>query len=480
MLDTRIPLHWERSTDAAYWSARPGAPLPPELVACSAPGASDERTRQTCPRCGGSAVRVRSGALFADDGVLFLDTRFTVCARCDRVLLGPEDASELAGRRHALAAAPPEVLEPRQVGIGQQLSVPLLSPEAERTFLDGAAGPARFSATAGAVVRHGGALLDQGSLPEALFFHSLELPERLTLKLEPTTRCNFGCPFCYGRHLEQGSLSRDDFLAVLDRIPGLVAVELTGEGEPLVHRQIFSFLRECGDRGLWTHVTSNGSLLTERNVERLLDAGLSSLAVSLESLIPERFARFRPGGDIMQVRAALHTVERVRRRREGGFTTSLWVSLMRETLDEVEEITRFASEVGVDHAEFFQVLNPMASYSRFYPEWLRRNLMTPDEIRVRIADPATPICTRKALESAIDPYRGRSCDIFMHTLMVNWQGVVTPCCLLKAPDFPHLGDLVREPLREVWNRPRYRTFRFALQHGIVLASCRDCPDIASA
>ncbi len=199
----------------------------------------------------------------------------------------------------------------------------------------------------------------------------------------------------------------------------------------------------------------------------------------MESLDPDRFTRFRPGGNLARVLEGLRRAVAARDERGAPLIISIWTTVLRETLGEVERFHALAAELGVD-LQFFQVLNPMPSYTRFYDESLRANMLGVDEIRALIADPATPERTRAALADALWPYRQTSCSIFMHTLMINWRGELTPCCLLKAPDFLPFGDIVTEGLAQVWAEPRFARFRFALAHGIVPASCEGCPDVAAA
>jgi len=126
--------------------------------------------------------------------------------------------------------------------------------------------------------------------------------ERIThAQIEPTTRCNFTCGFCAGRSMAQGDLDWDAFVAFLDAHPDLEHVELQGEGEPMLHARFFDMVELCRDRGIRAGIITNGSLLSEDRVERLLAAGLSSVHISMESSDPAQFAAIR-GGKFDKVR----------------------------------------------------------------------------------------------------------------------------------------------------------------------------------
>lgn len=420
---------------------------------------------------------VRLGLVYRSLGVLLLDTPVHWDPAQGAFAIGRNQHAALQTRLSRARAARGRPIERARCGIAERLARPPFG----GAVADLLGSEARRVPEADAVVFAPDASEPRADgLPEAAAFHSIALPRSLTLKIEPTTRCNFGCGFCYGRHLEQGDLSEGVFDAVLGRFPDLPAVELTGEGEPLLNKEIYGFVARLSRRGVYTHLTTNGSALNERNVGRLLHAGLRSLAVSMESLHPGTFARFRPGGDVEQVMAGIHRVVAMKRARGADLTVSLWTTLLRNTIHEVPAFVRFAESAGIDHFECFQTLNPLPSYVRFYDRHLLDNMLTDEECQSLAADPEVHPLVRQALVHASAAYRQTSCGIFMDTSMVNWQGEMTPCCLLKFPDTQSLGNLRRESLAAVWAKPAFETFRFALQHGIVLETCRGCPDVASA
>ena len=111
---------------------------------------------------------------------------------------------------------------------------------------------------------------------------------------ECTLRCNLSCRHC-GSDCRKISAAPDmpleHFLTVLDDVakmtsPSRVLVNTVG-GEPLVRPDIVECGKAITDRGfLWGTVT-NGVLLDETMLGRLLDAGLCTMAVSLDGMETE-------------------------------------------------------------------------------------------------------------------------------------------------------------------------------------------------
>jgi len=111
---------------------------------------------------------------------------------------------------------------------------------------------------------------------------------------ECTLRCNLSCRHC-GSDCKKVAGTPDmpleDFLRVLDRIreeqPYERTFVFTIGGEPLVRKDICECGREITKRGfIWGTVT-NGMLLDETMMQNLYDAGLRSLAISMDGLKDE-------------------------------------------------------------------------------------------------------------------------------------------------------------------------------------------------
>ena len=68
------------------------------------------------------------------------------------------------------------------------------------------------------------------------------------------------------------------------------------------------------------------------------------------------------------------------------------------------------------------------------------------------------------------------CLRLYHSLQVDWEGNVVPCCFDKNSEYT-MGNLLDEPFESIWNGERYRAFRNILnRQGRVLPMCRDCTE----
>ncbi|MFQ5799217.1 MAG: radical SAM protein [Bacteroidota bacterium] len=115
-----------------------------------------------------------------------------------------------------------------------------------------------------------------------------------------TRRCNLNCAHCYmdagmREVASESELTTSEGFQLLDEIaelsPGAMLV-LTG-GEPLLRRDIFDLAQYGVRKKLMVVLGTNGYLVTEEVVKKLVDIGVRGLGISLDSSNPKEHDNFR-------------------------------------------------------------------------------------------------------------------------------------------------------------------------------------------
>ena len=132
------------------------------------------------------------------------------------------------------------------------------------------------------------------------------------LRVSVTDRCNYRCTYCMPEdgveHASRGDvLSFEELVALVQVFAalGVRRVRITG-GEPTVRKNLVTLVGMVAaiDGIDDIALSTNGHSLAELAVP-LLKAGLQRLNVSVDSLVPKRFARITRRGDLSQVLAGL-------------------------------------------------------------------------------------------------------------------------------------------------------------------------------
>jgi len=170
------------------------------------------------------------------------------------------------------------------------------------------------------------------------------------LRVSITEKCSLRCTYCMP---EEGlpAIPRDDLLTAVEiaRLVGIGAgrlgvreVRFTG-GEPLTRGDLVEIVRLSAEAapGIPLAMTTNGIGL-DRSAQALVDAGLSRINVSLDTVDREHFARLTRRDRLPRVLAGLSAAAAA-----GLGPIKVNAVLMRETLEDAPELVAFALEHGL-------------------------------------------------------------------------------------------------------------------------------------
>lgn len=133
------------------------------------------------------------------------------------------------------------------------------------------------------------------------------------LRLSLTDRCNLRCQYCMPAEglpwIPGPDRMQDDEIIALLRdvyVPlGVQKVRLTG-GEPMLRQNLVALVgRIAAIPGIDDLAMSTNGLLVAPVAQRLADAGLRRVNISIDSLQPERFAAITRGGELSRVMAGV-------------------------------------------------------------------------------------------------------------------------------------------------------------------------------
>src|SRR5262249_47435491 len=109
---------------------------------------------------------------------------------------------------------------------------------------------------------------------------------------EVTNRCNLPCRTCLRTYVTvepAADLGLAEIRRLATRVRSLRRAVLQGTGEPLLNPELTEIVRELASRGVSVVFNTNGTLLSREWADRLIDAGLDELRVSLDAARPETF-----------------------------------------------------------------------------------------------------------------------------------------------------------------------------------------------
>jgi MoaA/NifB/PqqE/SkfB family radical SAM enzyme len=320
----------------------------------------------------------------------------------------------------------------------------------------------------------------------------LRPPLPRSLYLETTSRCNSLCETCiltFGGREPQKDLGWDDFRRVVDQFPVLERVLLHGIGEPLLNRDLPRMITHLKERGATVLFNSNAISLGPRLRGALIASGLDELRVSFDATTPETYARVRGVDAYDKVVANLEALAAAKRER--GVThpsVTLWFTALKDNIHEIAALVGLAVRVGAEGINLQRLVynglglatEAQSLHGRLQAEQEAMLLATEAAAgAARIAFTASGATTPEVSLSTPDAERPWSaCRRPWSLVYVTVHGNVLPCCI--APfitehyDGIILGNLLRQPLEEIWWGGRYTGFRTDIQTDAPPEPCRGC------
>jgi len=260
------------------------------------------------------------------------------------------------------------------------------------------------------------------------------------LRVSVTDRCNFRCKYCMPtnefKHIcHSDIISYEDMLFAIEVFSelGVRKVRVTG-GEPLVRKDIDSFLKSVGDLKKLEEVTltTNGALL-ERFADDIKAAGIQRINVSLDSLKPERYKEITGGFNLEKI---IDGIKHAQRSGIGPVKTNM-VVIKGYNDDEILDFCEFSAKnrIITRFIEFMPVGN--------HDEWREENIMYGDEIlkmiesqygvkeikKAKLAGPAKNYeLSNGAMIGIITPISNHFCSE-CDKLRLTSDGKLRPCLL---------------------------------------------------
>lgn len=176
-----------------------------------------------------------------------------------------------------------------------------------------------------------------------------------------TNRCDAHCKFC---NFAAGNLKPQDLRAVsleegllsIDILydSGIRYIEFVG-GEPLLHKEITSFVAHAHQKGMHTLICTNGGHLTADFIHHLKEAGLKSVVISIDAPSCAVHEKNRGIRDLCQkIRQANRVLKKVNIHSTASVTISKLIS-------DYDRLPEFLTEMGFSQVTFSYPLQYLGS-----------------------------------------------------------------------------------------------------------------------
>ena len=262
----------------------------------------------------------------------------------------------------------------------------------------------------------------------------------------------------------EGELGTEEAFRLLDQIAEVAKpiIILTG-GEPLLRSDIYDITRHGADLDMRMVMALNGTLITEKVAQELIDAGIQRISVSLDGSSAETHDRFR------QVDGAFEgTLRGIDFLKKVGMEFQINTTITKTNLDQIPKIQDLAIDLGaVAHHIFLLVPTgrgkyivdqeiDAAEYENTLNWFYDQRELTPLQLKATCAPHYYRILRQRAKKDGIsvtfERYGldavTRGCLGGIGFCFISHQGIVQPCGYLDL----NCGDVRQSTFSEIWNQ----------------------------
>ncbi|MFW9897884.1 MAG: radical SAM/SPASM domain-containing protein [Candidatus Thorarchaeota archaeon] len=295
-------------------------------------------------------------------------------------------------------------------------------------------------------------------------------PFPVAMTFAVTYRCQCKCVHCSaGRHLrkDRSELTTEEAKKLIDvsQDLGVTIIAFTG-GEPLLREDIFELISYVDKRKALPIMFTNGLLLTNENVEKLVDAGLYSLFVSIDSPSPKEHNSLRGMPGLFE--SAMNGLQKIK--SKGVFVGLSSYATRSATINGMyKKMYNLAQELGTKNLILFDCVPPATNLKD------TSELLTPEQreeiykfsAEIFRQKKVPPLSSSPWIENSVESYLGgMGCLAANIQYYVSAYGDVAPC------DFTPLsfGNIRTETLKKIWMRMirhpafNHRTVFCRMQH----------------
>lgn len=229
-------------------------------------------------------------------------------------------------------------------------------------------------------------------------------------------------------------------------------IRYTSNGEPLVHPAIYDMLDYAvKNSGVFVTLTTNGTIMNEKRIEKLLASGLHMVDISIDAFLPETYAEIRRGGTLETTRANVLKLMEIK--KQIGAATRIVVSFVEQPQNtgEVADFESYWKRQGADFVVIRRLHSAAGGVSAIAMDM-------------------------KQTQQSVDR---KPCLYPWERILLNPKGELAFC----PQDWSHgsvLADYRTTTIREVWQGEAYRQLREAhlTNQYNAFPFCAQCPDWA--
>ena len=300
------------------------------------------------------------------------------------------------------------------------------------------------------------------------------------VQIEPTNRCNQRCVMCprtAGLDVPIGDMSLESFKKIIDKLPTIRKLFLSGLGEPMLNPDLPEMIAFASSRGIIVSINSNGAVIDETLAKKLVNSGLRLIKISIDSADPKVYQSIRGGSIDPVIRGIRNLVEA--RKEKGAAFPGITINsiIMKQNYKELIDILRLGESLEINLVRF----KPVNIFDLYEDKDL---IVDQNELKEAIQE-AIELSRGMNIRHNLDqilkdfdtyyrPKEKTPCYSPWIELYIQYYGGVKICCQFYGKKYD-IGNILEEDFKQIWNSAKMQKIRKEFKKGnTYFPVCKNC------
>lgn len=276
----------------------------------------------------------------------------------------------------------------------------------------------------------------------------------IEIEISPSGVCNHRCIFCAVDYIgyKPDFLRKEIILRDISQMSqkGLKSVICSGEGEPLLNKNMPDIANGIKACGVDVAMSTNGVLFTREVAEECLKA-FTWIRFSIASMEEESYYKIQKGkdGDLDKVKANL--AEAVKVKKDNNLKTTLGVQclLLPDNMDQLPHMAKQLREIGVDYLTIKPYSQHLHSENKFEVNY-EEMLDLEQDLKQYAAEDFAIYFRANAMKKMHHEKCYRQCFGLPFMTHIDARGNVWPCVAHIGTEEFCYGNIYEQTFEELW------------------------------
>lgn len=299
----------------------------------------------------------------------------------------------------------------------------------------------------------------------------------IEIEISPSGACNHRCTFCAVDYIgyKPNFLDKDIVLRDVKHMSenGLKSLICSGEGEPLLNKNLPDMVNGIKSLGIDVAMSTNGAIFSKDKVEECLKS-FTWVRYSIASMEEESYDAIQRGkaGDLERVKENLVAAVEEKRRHNLKTTLGVQCLLMHENVKQLPLMAKTLKEIGVDYLTikpYSQHLHSDHTWNIDYNDLLELE----KEVKSFTTDDFAIYFRANAMKKMHHDKCYKECLGLPFMTHIDASGNVWPCIAHIGTEQFSYGNVNENTFEEIWNGQKRKDVVESLRKLDINKVCRE-------